>query len=245
LAAKDADLQAMQSALLSLLVTPLDAGSLLLHPRLRGIERGVNEWIAQLELVAPAQITQPHSGEDDAEEATSRLIVRTSRGEREEIRDLLESLLAVELILPGQELWLVSPWVTDLPLLDNRSGGYSGLEPSWPKRRISLAEVLAYALRSSPQMTIRIVTRPDVHNTRFCGRLRHLVSLDGNEQRLVIDDQRENLHTKGLAGSRFAFMGSMNFTHNGIEVLEETVQLETQPSRVSQFLVNLHGHYGL
>ncbi len=244
LAAPDADLQAVQSALLSLLVTPLDAGSLLLHPRLRGIERGVNEWIAQLELVAPTQITQPPCGEDDSEDATSRLIVRTPRGEREEIRDLLESLLATELMLPGQELWLVSPWITDLPLLDNRTGGYSGLEPSWPKRRISLAEVLAYALRNSPQMMIRIITRPDVHNTRFCARLRHLTSLDGNEQRLSIDDKRENLHTKGLAGSRFAFIGSMNFTHNGIEVLEETVQLETQPARVAQFLVNLHGHYG-
>lgn len=244
LVAADADMQAMQSALLSLMVTPLDAGSLLLHPRLRGIERGLNEWIAQLELVAPAQITLPHSQDDDAEHATARLIVRTPCGDREEIRDLLESLLATELMLPGQELWIVSPWISDLPLLDNRSGGYSGLEPSWPKRRISLAEVLAYTLRSSSQIVIRIITRPDIHNTRFCSRLRHLASMDGNEQRLVIDDQRENLHTKGLAGSRFAFIGSMNFTHNGIEVLEETVQLETQTSRVAQFLVNLHGHYG-
>ncbi len=90
---------------------------------------------------------------------------------------------------------------------------------------------------------IHIITRPDVHNTRFCTRLRHLAALDGNEQRLRIDDRRENLHTKGLVGSRFAFIGSMNFTHNGIEVLEETVQLETDPARVAQFLVNMHGHY--
>jgi hypothetical protein len=244
LVAADADLQAMQLALLSLMVTPLDVGSLLLHPRLRGIERGVNEWIAQLEVVAPAQITIPQSPGEHAEDTTARLIVRTPSGDREEIRGLLESLLATELMLPGKELWLVSPWITDLPLLDNRSGGYSGLEPSWPKRRISLAEVLAHTLRSSPQVMIRIITRPDIHNTRFCSRLRHLASMDGNEPRLMIDNHRENLHTKGLAGSRFAFIGSMNFTHNGIEVLEETVQLETQPSRIAQFLVNLHGNYG-
>ena len=41
----------------------------------------------------------------------------------------------------------------------------------------------------------------------------------------------------------FALNGSMNFTNNGVEVLDETVQLETELARVAQFRLNLHGHY--
>jgi hypothetical protein len=170
--------------------------------------------------------------------------VKTAKGNRDEVRDLLESLLAVELLSGGQELWLVSPWISDLAVLDNRAGGYSGLEPSWPKRHLHLAELMAFALRAHPHTRVWVVTRPGQHNAPFCSRLRTLAELDGNADRLSVDDSRAELHIKGLVGTGFALNGSMNFTRNGIEVLDETVQLETDPARVSQLRLNLHGHYG-
>jgi hypothetical protein len=156
---------------------------------------------------------------------------------------MLESVFAVELLRPGRELWLVSPWVSDIPILDNRCGSYSGLEPAWPKRQITLAEVLGYALRNNPDLQVKVVTRPDEWNKRFAKRLKHLTELDGTENRLSIDAARANLHTKGVAGNSFALLGSMNFTHNGIQILEETLQLETHAPRVAQFRMNLCNHY--
>jgi hypothetical protein len=234
------DLAALRPALVGLLVNALDLGSLLVYPRLRGIERTATGLAVLLELVTAGQVSPD---DEPVPASTARLIVKTAKGERDEVRDLLESLVAVELLAPGDELWLVSPWVSDLALLDNRSGGYDGLEPVWPKRHLSLAELIVFALRRNPALRVKVVTRPVEHNQRFCSRLRNLADLEGCSDRLVIDSTREELHTKGLIATTFALNGSMNFTRSGVEVLEETVQLETESSRIGQFRINMHGHY--
>ncbi|AOS46095.1 putative ATP-dependent helicase Lhr [Lacunisphaera limnophila] len=240
LTADRADLAALRSALVGLLANPLDIGSLLVYPRLRGIERTGTGLAVMLELVTAGQVSPD---DEPLPVSTARLIVKTARGEREEIRDLLESLVAVELLAPGDELWLVSPWISDLALLDNRSGGYAGLEPAWPKRFLSLAELLVFALLKNPALRIFVVTRPVEHNQRFCSRLQNLAELEGCADRLAIDSSRAELHTKGLIATTFALNGSMNFTRSGVEVLEETVQLETEPTRIGLFRLNMHGHY--
>ncbi|MCB1129533.1 MAG: DEAD/DEAH box helicase [Verrucomicrobiae bacterium] len=233
--------QRLRSAAISLLVRPIDTGLILLYPRIRGISRDPDSWDVLWDIVAPGIIAPP----DDADEepTTSRFIVKTSATNRDDIRDLLESLFAAELINPGPEIWIVSPWVSDIPLLDNRAGAYSGLEPSWPKRNITLAELLAHALKLNPATVIRIVTRPDSTNIRFTERLRFLAELDGNGDRLQIDNQRPELHTKGIATHSFALIGSMNLTHNGLSVLEEAVDLNIDPARIAQFLIALKGYY--
>jgi hypothetical protein len=235
------NLPAFREALIGLLANALDIGSLLVYPRLRGIERSGPRVVALLELVTPGQIAPP--SEAEAASSTARLVVKTAKGNRDEVRDLLESLFAVELLSPGEELWLISPWISDVDLLDNRAGGYAGLEAAWPKRHLTLAELLAFAVHTNLQTRLRVVTRPGEQTARFCERLRTLVTLDGNEDRLSVDDRRTELHAKGLVTTDFALNGSMNFTRNGIEVLEETVQLETDPIRIAQFRLNLHGHY--
>lgn len=233
---------AYRDALIALLVNALDTGSLLLYPRLRGVAQEDERLVARLELVAPGEIAPPPETGPEAA-ATARLIVKTAASARDEVRDLLESLFALELLAPGEEIWLVSPWITDLPLLDNRAGGYSGLDPGWPKRFLSLAELLAFALKTNDRTRLRIVTRPGDHTARFCERLRNLASLDGNADRLFIDGTRSELHTKGLVTTRFVLNGSMNFTHNGIAVLDEAVHLETDPARIAQFRLSLNDYY--
>ena len=242
------ELDAFKKALLSLLANPLDTGLLLVYPRLRGISRDPDKWIADFELIVPGSNSET-GGEVDSPDSTiseSRLIVKSAEGNREEIRDLLESILAVELLVPGNELWLVSPWISDVPILDNRSGSYSGLDPTWPKRHLSLAELLANLLSRSPETKLSVITRPseDSSTARFCARLKTIVDLDGNQERLSLNDRRENLHTKGLVGDQVALSGSMNFTNNGISVLEETVQFQIDDQTVSEFLVSFHEHYG-
>jgi len=228
--------------ILRLLATPVDAGTLLLYPRIRGVMLKDGRTQVTMELVAPGQITAGPPESDDTP-ASARLIVKTLHGSRDEVRDLLESLFAAELLAPGEQIWLVSPWVTDLPLLDNRAGAYAGLEPSWPKRFLTLAELLAFALKTAPLCRVRVVTRPDVHNQRFCRRLRTLAELDATHGRLGVEDDRGTLHIKGLAGTHFALKGSMNFTYNGVEVLEEAVELETDLSRVASLLLSFGAHY--
>jgi len=233
--------QSLRAAALSLFVRPIDTGSILLYPRIRGISRDPESWGILWDIVAPGIIAPPAAADD--EPTTSRFIVKTSATNRDDIRDLLQSLFAAELLSPGPEIWIVSPWVSDVPLLDNRAGAYSGLEPSWSKRHITLAELLAHALKVNPDTVIRIVTRPDDTNIRFTERLRFLAELDGNGDRLSIDNQRPELHTKGIATHSFALIGSMNLTYNGLSVLEEAVDLNIDPARIAQFLITLKGYY--
>lgn len=235
-------LESFRLSLLELLSNPVDTGTLLLYPRFRAVTRDNQHVKVTLELVAPGEITTD-LGDDESDKASARLIVKTMKGSRDEVRDLLESLIATELLFPGRDIWLVSPWVTDLPLLDNRAGAYFGIEPGWPKSYLKLSELLAYSLKSSPGTQLKVVTRPDQHNKSFCNRLTELARLDGNSERLMIDSNRDKLHIKGFAGDNFSLKGSMNFTYNGIEVLEETVELETDPNRVSQFVFQLRHNY--
>lgn len=235
-------LPAFRQDILRLLTAPVDTGTLLLYPRIRAVLLKEGRTQVTMELVTPGQIAAGPP-EPDGTPANARLIVKTLHGSRDEVRDLLESLFAAELLAPGEQIWLVSPWVTDLPLLDNRAGAYAGLEPSWPKRFLTLAELLAFALKTAPLCRLRVVTRPDAHNQRFCRRLQTLTELDATNDRLVIEDTRETLHIKGLAGTHFALKGSMNFTYNGVEVLEEVVELETDLSRVALLLLNFDTHY--
>ena len=235
-------LESFRLSLLQLLSNPVDTGTLLLYPRFRAVTRD-NEYVkVTLELVAPGEVTTD-LGADESDKASARLIVKTMKGSRDEVRDLLESLIATELLFPSRDIWLVSPWITDLPLLDNRAGAYAGIEPAWPKSYLKLSELLAYSLKSSPETQLKVVTRPDEHNKPFCNRLRELARLDGTADRLKIDSSRTVLHTKGFAGDSFSLKGSMNFTYNGIQVLEETVELEIDPKRASKFLFELNHNY--
>ena len=235
-------LEGFRLSLLSLLSNPIDTGTLFLYPRFRAVARD-NEFVrVTLELVAPGEVTTEASiGEGD--QSSARLIVKTMKGSRDEVRDLLESLIATELLFPSREIWLVSPWVTNLPLLDNRAGAYSGIEPGWPKDYLWFADLLAYSLKSTPETKVKVVTRSDEHNKSFCNRLTEICLLDGTSERLNIDSSRDELHIKGFAGESFSLKGSMNFTYNGIEVLEETVELEIDQTRTSKFLFELSHNY--
>ena len=86
-----------------------------------------------------------------------RRIFRSSSTSNAEIRELLESLFAAELLAPSRCLWLVSPWLSDLHLLDNRAGAFSALDPQWGSRQLRLADLLGRnADGGSDQLLARI-----------------------------------------------------------------------------------------
>src|SRR4051794_12469515 len=100
---------------------------------------------------------------------TSRQIFKgRSRAERE-VENLLQSILVAELVAPSEVVWLVSPWISDIPVLDNRTGALSGVEPTWGRRRITLVESFMALLRKGT--SIVVAARADDHNQRFVHRL--------------------------------------------------------------------------
>lgn len=161
-----------------------------------------------------------------------------------EVENLLQSILAAELVMPSEVLWLVSPWISDIGVIDNETGSFSGLEPSWGRRRITLVEALATVIRRGSHVVI--ATRGDDHNLRFVRKLEAAVQSTGLGDRLLVRiDDEERLHEKGLLGDDYYLSGSMNFTYNGVRLHDEAVKFELGAEAVAQARVNFRQTYGV
>jgi hypothetical protein len=129
-----------------------------------------------------------------------------------------------EMLRSGQTAWIVSPWVSNVVLLDNRSGNFDALNPEWGRREVRLSDVLLSLMTRGRRVSI--VTRKLQSNTQFIedfGELadQHMLA----EQVEVVT--RDRLHTKGILLSNTLLLGSMNLTFSGIEINDEWIEFST------------------
>ena len=157
--------------------------------------------------------------------------IPTRRGDPA-LRSVLQSLLVSELINPSPKMYLISPWITDIPILDNSSGQYRSLVPGWDLAHIRLSKVLAEFVDRGTELVI--ASRPNKGNMFF----RDLQLSTLVQQKLITIRLTEELHEKGLLTNRFYFAGSFNFTLNGIEVLEEAANLFTDHDIIGKKLID-------
>ncbi len=151
--------------------------------------------------------------------------------------ELLQSVFAAELIEPSDPLWIVSPWITDLEVIDNEGGRFSALSPDWPNARIRLVSVLSTLVNRGGSVTI--VTTDDTHNDD----LEQKLDAEGlDELRLI---RRSALHMKGIVGRGFALEGSMNLTYNGVHRNEERLIYRTDPAKVSEIRIEFEQRWGV
>jgi len=172
--------------------------------------------------------------------ADSRNTFTTQATSRSEIRELLEGIFVSELLVPSDSVWLVSPWITDIDILDNRCGQFSSLVPTWGLRRIRLSEVFAHIM---DQSVVHIVARPDPHNDSFLQKMHDLSRASDTTERLQVT-KRETLHLKGLLGQDYYLSGSMNLTYSGVEVNHEGVSLDRTPETIAKARIHFQENYG-
>ena len=170
-----------------------------------------------------------------------RLIRQGARHSRTETAELLQSVFALELLCPSDKLWLVSPWISDIPVIDNRGATFEVPE-KWGPERISLSKVLvALAVRGTK---ITVVTITDKSNIAFRAALLDESRRRGVEHLVtVIVDDAEQLHEKALTGSDFVIDGSMNFTFNGLYIRRERINFDTNPHVVAETRLTLTGDF--
>jgi hypothetical protein len=162
----------------------------------------------------------------------ARYIHKRSRSA--EAADILQAIFAAELISPSRALWLVSPWISNIPILDNRSNAFLSLEPAWGESRVRLATVLLKL--ASLGTRVVVATRPIDHNADFIAAIQNGYVAGG--PRPVIHRARE-LHEKGILGDGYHLGGSMNITFNGISVNEEALHFQTDAGEVARTRVLL------
>jgi PLD-like domain len=154
-----------------------------------------------------------------------------------EIKDLLTSLLVTEMLSPGKRIWLSSPWISDVFLLDNSYREYQGLIPDQPSNW-PLSRILAHC--ATRDTIVRIMTRkPNAGRPGTDQFLKNLKSLEPSIE-VKFD---EELHEKGFLTETFYLEGSMNFTYNGLNINREAVTLETSPKEIARQHVEYEGYW--
>lgn len=166
-----------------------------------------------------------------------RQFLQSAVDARNGARELLQIIFASELLKPSRCLWIVSPWLRDIPVLDNTTGAFLFLCPDFPLTDIRLSRVLRELVGRGT--TLVIATRSDAGNQQVIEGLKGLDRPDA-----IFFHERPELHAKGIVGDRYSLVGSMNFTYNGLERLTEMLVFETDEGSLEQLRLAFRREYG-
>ncbi len=156
----------------------------------------------------------------------NRSIKSKARSSSVQLTDCLSSLFALELICPSPEVYLISPWISNVTLISNRFGQFRAVMRDSGEGDLRLAAILtALAERG---VKVRVMCRSKHQQTE-----EFLNLLPENIERRSI----ETLHEKGLITHHFYLRGSMNFTYSGVNLSDESVELTTDPQDVALALI--------
>jgi hypothetical protein len=163
-----------------------------------------------------------------------RIIKARVRGNSIHLLDCLSSLFATELLSPSAELYLISSWLSNVTLIDNRFGQFRAICPEMNKDILQLADILLLLADRGAQ--VRIMTRPDHGPTMtFLSGLAHQKNI---ECRLSTKPYEE-----GILTSQFYLHGSINFTYSGVSINSEYVEVSKDPDKLYAALHNAHLHW--
>ena len=159
------------------------------------------------------------------------------------LKELITNIFVAELLCPSkEEVWVVSPWISNIPLIDNRSGSFDVLNPDWRGQIVRLQDIITFMV--SIDTKIRLITNNDDHNDNFLRALSERTKESGNNTNLSIQ-RRQNLHIKtGLLNDHGCLDGSMNITYTGIEINDEKIIYSIGRDLIDHDRVTFKSHYG-
>lgn len=150
---------------------------------------------------------------------------------------VLSTVLVSELVQPSKEIWLVSAWVSDVPVVRNDMGAYDDILTDPVGGALKLSDVLARLNQLGAR--INVAVRDDRHNEQFLEVLRRRCLPD----RLRIH-KSPDLHEKIFTGDDWVLKGSMNFTWNGLNVHEESMEFVADATEAAKHRLELGVRWG-
>ena len=171
-----------------------------------------------------------------------RQFLQTSKRLRGGIKELLQGLFVAELLCPSKHLWLVSPWITDIDVIDPTSGSFRAINPERDGVFARLTSVLARLQELGKDVTV--VTKPG-DSSSFLRMLRSKSppKPPGSSRGLQIVE-RETLHAKGLLGNDYCLSGSMNFSYSGMNKWDEALTFHTKKDAIAELRLEFEAEYG-
>ena len=168
------------------------------------------------------------------------MIWTSSTRERAGIRQALQLVTAAELLAPSKEFWIVSPWISDIPLIEDSHGLFRYVNPEGYET-ITLATLIDHLVERGT--LVSVVTRSDStqETDRFLSRLGELARRAPERLRVL---RQATLHAKGLLGDSYALTGSMNFTWNGVTTNQELVHFDREHRSVVELRDRFKSEFG-
>lgn len=161
---------------------------------------------------------------------------RTGQFTGVKIDRLLSDVLLAELLGPSDDLWLVSPWISDIEVIDNAGGIYDVAFDDPSSRSYYFSEVLGTLTRAGTRL--RVVTRPGMSSS-FLSHLDR--AADPDNLRVVRDD---DVHEKTFCGNSWQITGSMNFTFSGMHKNDERISYRLDPAAAALTRVEFTSRFG-
>lgn len=143
--------------------------------------------------------------------------------------EFLQSLFVAELIRPSSRIWISSPWINDIDLVDNTARQFGALVPSWPASWIRLSDVLGALLDRGSEVVI--IANYDPNNLEFLSRIGLLGEVHPGRVHVI---QTANVHEKGILSDNFTIDGSMNFTFRGVNINQEYLGYRCDPQAIHE-----------
>ena len=157
------------------------------------------------------------------------------------LKELLQNIFVAEFIKPSKKIWIVSPWISEFTLIDNKSGNFDIINPDWRGREILFSDIIIHLLYGGSKVSI--IYRPDIRSDVFVSMLKEKAKENNVFENLTII-QRELKHNKGILTDHGSLSGSMNFTYTGVEISEDLIQYDIDISRVDKDKLEFEEDYG-
>lgn len=154
------------------------------------------------------------------------------------VTEVLGALLASELVHPSRELWLVSGWVSDVPVIANSMGEFDDLLVDGNTGTPTLSDVLVRLSRHGTR--IKVAVREEPHNEAFLDLLRRRCAPG-----LLSVHTSPDLHEKVLCGDDWVMKGSMNFTWSGLNLHEESIELVVDATEAANHRLQFSVRWGV
>lgn len=236
-----ADPKRLLDLLTTATVSPIDLGYLRLHARPSEVRtQGSELIIARLDLPDVGEHARGDSTPGLVEPDTRARRINTTGNGPGPVRDVMHTTFVGELLQASSPLWIVSAWLSDVVVVDNRGGELLSIAPGLPVRELRLVEVLTEIV--SRGGAVEVAVRKHPHNRSIVGRLKELASRTHTGTLRV--QERPDLHDKIVATDRLLIEGSMNLTHRGAEVNEEGVRVLAHPADVGEQRMELRSRFG-
>jgi hypothetical protein len=154
----------------------------------------------------------------------TRRIFNSGRTTQAEMAGLVQWLFLAELLAPGDTLWVVAPVIDNAPLLDNTTGCFDALDPSWGARKVRLLDLVLRLAGMGHRLVL--ATRKPERSAAFLDELRATVADHGLES-LVRVQERPWLSTCGILTRHGVLRGALALESEGIRPLDDVVILDT------------------